>query len=80
VRAADRDRDVGTQAEFAARGIREDKETAAQFFARELEENLGRLHDSGLDARIARALVEFYEGVGAAVLAVLNACLHGAGL
>jgi predicted transcriptional regulator len=80
VRAADRDRDVRTLAKFAAGGVAEDKEAAAQLFARELEENLGGLHDRRLDARIAGALVEFYEGGGEAVLAVLNACRHGAGL
>ena len=55
--ARNRDGEVGPQAQFAPERVAGEKHAAADILAREIEERLRRLHDRGLDQRIAGAHV-----------------------
>jgi len=63
----DRNGEIGTQAQFAARGIVHQIHAAADVLARKIEERLRRLQDRGRGRRIAGALVRGDERVRARV-------------
>jgi hypothetical protein len=64
----DRNREIGPQAQLAARRVADEIHAPADVLAREIEERLGRLQDRGRDARIPGALIGGDERFRARVL------------
>src|SRR5436190_1004964 len=79
VGAAGRDGEIGTEAEFTSACVSREKNPPPQLLARKFQENIGGLQKARFGARIARALVEFYERFGASVARACDAVfgIHG---